>query len=162
MKKALSIILTLCLLLALVSCGGTGDSEGGTPDSGTNTPSGNTPSGGNDSGEPSTGGTPSAGGATLDVPSVPGSTMGGGGKALVVYYSATDHTQRVAQIIADALGADIFELEPVEPYTSEDLDWTDRDSRVSKEHEDEAAQNSVALTNAVPENWDSYNTVFVG
>ncbi len=81
---------------------------------------------------------------------------------LVVYFSATDHTQRVAQIIADTLGADTFELEPVEPYTSADLDWTDRDSRVSKEHEDEAAQNSVELVSAVPENWDSYDTVFVG
>ena len=166
MKKALSIILALCLVLALAACGGTGDSEGGEPSDGTNTPSGNTPSGDdsvadNDGGEAS-GGTPTAGGGTLDVPSVPGSTVGGGGKALVVYYSATDHTERVAQIIADTLGADIFELEPVEPYTSDDLDWTDRDSRVSKEHEDEAAQNSVALTNAVPDNWDSYDTVFVG
>ena len=112
MKKALLIILTLCLLLALAACGGTGDSEGGTPSGstpsgGSNTPSGDAPSTGD-------GGTPTAGGGTLDVPSVPGSTVGGGGKALVVYYSATDHTERVAQIIADTLGADTFELEPVE------------------------------------------------
>ncbi len=177
MKKALSIILTLCLLLTLAACGGTGDSEGGTPSGGTNTPysgnntpsgntpSGNTPSGddsaaGNDGGE-STGGTPSAGGATLDVPSVPGSTVSGGGNTLVVYYSATDHTERVAQIIADTLNADIFELEPVEPYTSADLNWTDQGSRVVREHND-ASLRDVALVNAVPENWDSYDTVFVG
>ena len=98
MKKALSIILALCLLLALAACGGTGDSEGGTPSGGTNTPSGgsNTPSGGTTTGgnggeTPSGGGTPTAGGGTLDVPSVPGSTVGGGGKALVVYYSGRGH-----------------------------------------------------------------------
>ena len=162
MKKALSIILALCLVLALAACGGTGDGEGGTGSGGTNTPSGgtNTPSGGSNT--PSGGGTPTAGGGTLDVPSVPGSDLGDSGKILVVYYSATEHTQRVAQIIADILSADTFELDPAEPYISEDLDWTDRDSRVSKEHEDEAAQNSVELVNAVPDNWDSYTTVFVG
>ena len=84
-----------------------------------------------------------------------------GNGTLVVYYSATDNTQRVARIIADTLNADIFELEPVEPYTSADLNWSDSQSRVSREHEDVSLRD-VELVNAVPEGWDSYDTVFVG
>ena len=84
-----------------------------------------------------------------------------GGKTLVVYYSATNNTEAVAGYIADATGADLFELVPVEPYTSDDLDWTDRDSRVSREHDDESLR-VVELENAVPDNWDEYDTVFIG
>ena len=84
-----------------------------------------------------------------------------GSDTLVVYFSATDNTQRVARIIAGTLDADIFELEPVEPYTSADLNWSDSQSRVSREHEDASLQD-VELVNAVPDNWDSYDTVFVG
>ncbi len=80
---------------------------------------------------------------------------------LVVYYSATNNTEAVAGYIADATGADLFELVPVEPYTSDDLDWTNRDSRVSKEHDDESLR-VVELENAVPDNWDEYDTVFIG
>ena len=58
------------------------------------------------------------------------------GNALVVYFSATGNTQRAAESIAEAAGADLYEIVPEEPYTSEDLDWNDPDSRVSKEHED--------------------------
>ena len=81
--------------------------------------------------------------------------------ALVVYFSATGNTQAVAQTIADTLGADIFEIEPSDPYTSEDLDWTDENSRVNAEHEDESLRN-VALVSDSVENWDSYDTVFIG
>ncbi len=84
-----------------------------------------------------------------------------GGKTLVVYYSATNNTEAVAGYIADATGADTFELIPTEPYTSADLDWTDRDSRVSREHDD-ASLRDVELENAVPDNWGDYDTVFVG
>ena len=61
-----------------------------------------------------------------------------GGKTLIVYYSATGNTEEVANYIADATGGDLFELEPAEPYTDEDLDWTNDNSRVSLEHEDES------------------------
>ncbi len=84
-----------------------------------------------------------------------------GSGTLVVYYSATDNTQRVARIIADTLNADIFELEPVEPYTSADLNWSNSQSRVSREHNDVSLRD-VELVSAVPDNWDSYDTVFVG
>ena len=84
-----------------------------------------------------------------------------GGKTLVVYYSATNNTEAVAGCIAEATGADTFELIPTEPYTSADLDWTDRDSRVSREHDDESLRD-VELENAVPDNWGDYDAVFIG
>ena len=84
------------------------------------------------------------------------------GNVLVVYYSATGNTEEVAGHIAEATGGDLFELVPVEPYTSDDLRWTDDDSRVSVEHENEELQNSVELVSATPEHWENYDTVFVG
>ncbi len=59
------------------------------------------------------------------------------GKTLIVYYSATGSTKAVANTIAETTEGDLFELEPVESYSNEDLDWTDEDSRVSREYENE-------------------------
>lgn len=84
-----------------------------------------------------------------------------GSKTLVVYYSATGSTKAVAETIAQTANADTFEITPVEPYTSADLDWTDNNSRVSVEHNDESKRN-VELTNTTPDNWEQYDTVFVG
>ncbi len=83
------------------------------------------------------------------------------GKTLVVYYSATGTTAGVAQTIADATGGDLFEIQPVEPYTDEDLNWTNDDSRVSREHDDESLRD-VDLVSTSVDNWDSYDTVFIG
>lgn len=83
------------------------------------------------------------------------------GKVLVVYYSATGSTKRVAEQLAKNLNADLFEIEPAEPYTSVDLDWTDNDSRVSKEHNDESLR-TVKLKRTNVANWDSYDTVLIG
>lgn len=83
------------------------------------------------------------------------------GKTLVVYYSATGSTENVAGYIADAVGADLFALEPVNPYTSEDLDWTNNNSRVSVEHENES-ERVVELVSATVDNWNEYDKVFVG
>ncbi len=83
------------------------------------------------------------------------------GSVLVVYYSASGHTETVAGYIAQATGGDIFEITPVEPYTDDDLNWSDSDSRVTREHEDESLRD-VELTTTEVENWDSYDTVFIG
>lgn len=83
------------------------------------------------------------------------------GKTLVVYYSATGSTENIAKVIADATGADLFELKPVEPYSSEDLDWTNDDSRVTREHENEA-ERVVELVSVTVDNWGDYDTVFIG
>ncbi|MGM9552570.1 MAG: flavodoxin [Clostridia bacterium] len=83
------------------------------------------------------------------------------GKVLVVYYSATGSTEKVARYIADETGADIFELEPVNPYTDADLDWTDDNSRVVREHNNEN-ERKVELKETSVTDWESYDTVFIG
>lgn len=85
----------------------------------------------------------------------------GKSKALVVYYSATGTTKSVAEKIANTMSADIFELTPVKPYTDEDLDWTNEDSRVCKEHDDEDTRH-VELASTTAPNFDSYDVVFIG
>ena len=85
----------------------------------------------------------------------------GSGSVLVVYYSATGNTEGVANYIAEATGGDLFEITPAEPYTDDDLNWSDENSRVTREHEDESLRD-VELTTTQVENWDSYDTVFLG
>lgn len=85
----------------------------------------------------------------------------GTGKTLVVYYSATGNTEEAAQLIAEETGGDLFELEPVEPYSDSDLNWSDEDSRVTKEHEN-PDQRDVELVKTTVDGWDEYDTVFIG
>ncbi len=84
-----------------------------------------------------------------------------GNKTLVVYYSAQSHTKAVSEKIANKLDADIFEIVPEDVYTSDDLDWTDRNSRVSKEHDDESLRD-IKLEKDTVDNWDEYNTILIG
>lgn len=86
---------------------------------------------------------------------------GESGKVLVVYYSATGNTEAVANTIAENMNADVFELEPVEPYSDDDLNWSDENSRVTKEHDNSDSRN-VELTATTVDNWESYDTVFIG
>lgn len=79
----------------------------------------------------------------------PEHTPSSGSKTLVVYYSATGSTERVAGYIADAVNADTFELVPVTPYTSADLSWTTPGSRVNQEHDDESLRNVKLTANTV-------------
>ena len=82
-------------------------------------------------------------------------------KILVVYYSATGSTKTVAETIANTSKADLFEITPVDPYSDEDLNWTNDNSRVSIEHNDESKRD-VPLTKTTPNNWADYETVFIG
>ena len=84
-----------------------------------------------------------------------------GSKILVVYYSAQNHTKSVAEKIAKNLNADTFEIIPEEVYSSDDLNWTNSNSRVSREHNDESLRN-VKLKNTKVNNWDDYDTVLIG
>lgn len=90
-----------------------------------------------------------------------GSTEEPAGKVLVVYYSASGNTKAVGDIIAQYTGGDVFEIIPVNAYTSEDLDWTEEGSRVNREHEDESLQD-IELVSATVDNFDSYDTIFIG
>lgn len=84
-----------------------------------------------------------------------------GNKILVVYYSAQNHTKTIAEKIAENLDADTFEIVPEEVYTNDDLNWTNSNSRVSREHNDESLRN-VKLKNTKVDNWDDYDTVLIG
>ena len=76
----------------------------------------------------------------------------GSGNVLVVYYSATGNTEEVANYIADSTGGDLFEVEPAEPYTDDDLNWTDDNSRVSQEYADESLRDMELVTTEVENN----------
>lgn len=83
------------------------------------------------------------------------------GKVLVVYFSATNNTKSVAEKIAKNLNGDLFEIVPEDEYTSEDLNYGNPNSRVSKEHDDESLRN-VKLKTTKVDNWDSYDTILIG
>ncbi|MDY4047876.1 flavodoxin [Negativibacillus massiliensis] len=83
------------------------------------------------------------------------------GKTLVVYFSATGNTEQAAGYIADLTEGDLFELEPADPYTDEDLNYGNEKSRVSREYADESLRTVELLADTV-ENWESYDTVFIG
>ena len=78
---------------------------------------------------------------------------------LVAYFSASGVTARAARRIAEAVGADVFEIEPVQHYTADDLNWNDPRSRSSVEMNDESCRPAIA---DVVTNMDAYDTVFVG
>ena len=82
-------------------------------------------------------------------------------KILIVYYSASGSTERVAKEMANNLNADLFKIEPKDEYTSEDLNYSNSNSRVSREHNDESLRN-VELKTTVVNNFDSYDTVLIG
>ena len=80
-------------------------------------------------------------------------------KILVAYFSATNTTERVAQDIADSLNADIFEIVPENPYTDDDLNYHNSNSRTSIEMNDESARPAIASS---VENIEQYDTIFIG
>ena len=152
-KKMFSVALAAVMALSLSACGqqsGDTSASGGQP-SGQSQEDTTAPSGSQNSADPST---PDASGPQ-------DSQSAGDGNVLVVYYSATGNTEAVAGYIAEATGGDLFEITPAEPYTSDDLNWSDENSRVSREYADESLRD-VELTTTQVENWDNYDTVFIG
>ena len=80
-------------------------------------------------------------------------------KALVVYFSASGVTARAAKEVAAAVGADLYEIRPEQPYTASDLDWMDKRSRSTLEMNDPACRPAIAEP---VEQMEQYDTVFVG
>lgn len=152
-KKLISLSLTAVMALSLAACGQSetaDDSQAANQSQEvTSTPAPTpTPENGEDTSAP-------------DASEPEDSQSGEGGGVLVIYYSATGNTEAVAGYIAEATGGDLFELDPVEPYTDADLNWTDENSRVTLEHEDESLRDVELVADTV-DNWDSYDTVFIG
>lgn len=81
------------------------------------------------------------------------------GKTLVAYFSASGVTAKVADKLADALGADIYEIRPEVAYTKADLNWMDKKSRSTIEMNDKTIRPAIADQNA---RIDEYNTIFLG
>ncbi|MCI5822829.1 MAG: flavodoxin [Lachnospiraceae bacterium] len=140
MKKLTSILLALVLVFSFAACSNNSDNSASTANSTTSVPTGT---------------------QSTDESSDNNADRSSNSKILVVYYSATGSTKAVAETIADTTGADLFEITPVDPYTSDDLNWTDDNSRVSIEHNDESKRD-VPLTKTTPDNWADYDTVFIG
>ena len=148
MKKLTALLLSVVLVLSLAACG-----SANKPASSATQPETSAPTE-----QPTT--EPFESSSTAPAESEP-ETQPETGKTLVAYYSASGNTERVAKDIAEAAGADLFEIVPTEVYTSDDLDWTNPDSRVSREHDDESLRDVPLTTTEVPD-WDSYDTVFIG
>ena len=168
MKKLTALLLALVMVFALAACGTETVTVTATPAPTTeptaepsSEPSAEPSS--EPSAEPSD--APAAGPSTAPTEApesgAVGEPSGEGGNTLVVYFSATDHTEAIAGYIADITDADVFVIEPAQPYTSDDLNWTDESSRVVQEYEDESLRNIELVSTSVP-NWDSYDTVFIG
>ena len=80
-------------------------------------------------------------------------------KKLVAYFSASGITQKAAERIAKISGSDLFEIKPSVPYTKEDLDWTNKNSRSSVEMKNPDSRPEIA--NKIP-NINEYDTIFIG
>ena len=80
-------------------------------------------------------------------------------RKLVAYFSASGVTAKLAEKLAEAIGADIYEIQPAVPYTTEDLDWRNEQSRSSIEMKNPASRPEIS---GKRDNMDEYDTVFVG
>ncbi len=131
MKKILSIILSAIMLVMLGACGN---------------------SGGNNAAPKQTATEPTA-------PAVADTSASNESKSIVIYFSATGTTKSFAETIAQTTGADVFEIVPSEPYTSEDLNYNNDNCRANQEMNDESAR--PAIVGSI-ENIDEYDTIFLG
>ena len=151
MKKAIAILLSLTMILGLAACGNSASQ--------TEQPSTE------DTSVESKADTKSAESSTdmenteETEPAPETDTESEGTKVLVVYFSATNTTEGVAEHIANGLNADIYEIVPEDPYTDADLNYNDNNSRTTIEMNDPNAR--PAISGSV-ENMEQYDIIFVG
>ena len=166
MKKISAIFMSVMLAFSLTACADGGSSNSGSSnDRGENSTTQNSQSTSSQESEissNSTGNGSSDNSENSAVPNIPEDPKPAvEGKTLVVYYSASGNTEKIAQYIASETGGNTFELIPVNEYSSADLDWTNRSSRVCKEHDDPSLRKIELKSVTVPD-WNSYDTVFIG
>ena len=80
-------------------------------------------------------------------------------RKLVAYFSASGVTAKLAETLSEAIGADMYAIEPEVPYTKADLNWMNKNSRSSVEMNDPASRPEIA---GKRDNMDEYDTIFVG
>ena len=135
MKKILSILLTLCLIIGLTACSGGSSEETADTDNGSEA---------------------TAAEQTDDTET---NESGTGSETLVVYFSATGNTRGVAEKIASITGADLYEIKAAQEYTDADLDWNDSDSRTTHEQNDPSARPEIGSD---PVSLEGYTTIYIG
>lgn len=148
MKKILTVILSVCMLMTLAACGSSGTGNSSQVTSGSNE--------GNNSSSTGTA-TVADSATTADAANSTNSTSEN--KTLVVYFSATGNTKNVAQHIKSGLSADIYEIVAAQPYTSDDLNYNNDKSRSTVEMNDKNAR--PAISGSVS-NWSQYDTIYIG
>jgi len=151
--KQISLLLTIILLVALFSACGSlkGESSPSQVDA-------TTAAAGNQASVPSGTDAPESV-QTESLQPAPAATSMDGSNVLVAYFSCTGTTEVMAGYIAEALGADLYEIEPEEPYTDADLDYNNDDSRTSAEQNDDTSR--PAISRGV-EKMEEYDIVFLG
>lgn len=163
MKRIFALILALCMTFSLVACGkkqadptpgGQSSANTGTADPGQGGSTTPTDPGAGGSGSGSGSGDPSGSGGT-------GGTGSGwaGTRVAVIYFSCTGNTRTAAERIRDLTGADLIELVPEQPYTSQDLSYNDENCRANQEQKDPAARPRIA---GQPLDLSQYGTIYLG
>ena len=149
MKRIFSLVLTAALMLTLTACG-SAHGQGSTP-----APEGNPPA-------PTAPETPPANQPEDTPPAeeqTPEETDDGGKKILIAYFSATNNTEGIANHLDDILDADLYEIVPEQPYTSDDLNYNDSSSRSSQEMDD---PNARPVISGSVDSMEQYDVIFLG
>ena len=135
MRKILSVLLALCLIVGLTACSGGSSEEAADADNTAET-------------------------AAEEQTEAPESEeSGSGSETLVVYFSATGNTKEVAEKIASVTGADIYEIKAFEEYTEDDLSYNSSTSRTTNEQNDPTCRPAIGSETI---DISSYKTVYLG
>lgn len=160
-KRIFALILALCMTFSLFACGKKQADPTPGSQSSANTGTADPGQGGGSAAptDPGTGGSGSGSGS--GDPSGAGSTGSGwaGTRVAVIYFSCTGNTRTAAERIRDLTGADLIELVPEQPYTSQDLDYNDESCRANQEQKDPAARPRIA---GQPLDLSQYGTIYLG
>lgn len=158
MKRTLPLCLALALL-ALTACGSPTEQSGGNPTPDTS-PSVSTPDTSPSASDPPE--TPPSNQRSDTAPQedeTPAETDDGGKKILIAYFSATNNTEGIANHLQSILDADLYEIVPETPYTSDDLNYNDSSSRSSQEMDDPDARPAIS---GIVEDIEQYDVIFLG
>ncbi len=157
-RNRIGIVCMMAMLVCLTACGSSGGSQetDGKPD----TPETTVSQQEETDASPDTGAAEPAGeqDASVAEPADAEETGEENSKVLVAYFSATGTTRTLAEYAADAMGADLYEIVPKEPYTDDDLNYSDRNTRATVEQNDKSVR--PAISGSV-ENMEQYAIVFL-